>query len=59
MRIDDPTTEQLTGWLIEEKNIFVKVNPCVSIYKLDEYDAMFVTSIWIYKKCQYSSTGIQ
>lgn len=37
-----PTAEQMIGWLVEEKKIFVKVNPYVSMYELDEYDAILV-----------------
>lgn len=32
----------MIGWLVEEKKIFVKVNPYVSMYELDEYDAILV-----------------
>ena len=39
---DNPTTEQMIGWLVEEKKIFVKVNPYVSMYEPDEYDAILV-----------------
>lgn len=40
-----PTAEQMCGWLIDEKKIFVKVNPYVSLTHEDEYDSLLVNLV--------------
>lgn len=40
--LDNPTAEQMIGWLNIEKKIFVMVRPYVSMYHEDEYDSILM-----------------